>query len=75
MSTVVISVRIRREVKEVLDEAGINVSEVVRNYLEDLARRIRVQRALNELDAILSNIKPAEKGFAERLVREDRDSH
>mgnify|MGYP001626493967 CR=1 FL=1 len=69
MSTVVISVRIRSEVKEVLDGAGINISEVVRNYLENLARRIRVQRALNELDAILSNIEPAEKSLAERLVR------
>ncbi len=69
MSTVVISVRIRSEVKEVLDGAGINISEVVRNYLENLARRIRVRRALNELDAILSNIEPAEKSLAERLVR------
>ncbi|MGC9137060.1 hypothetical protein [Caldivirga sp.] len=69
MSTVVISVRIRREVKEILDEAGINVGEIIRNYLEDLARRIKVQRDLDELDAVLSNIEPAEKGFAERFVR------
>ncbi len=37
MPTVVISVRIREEVKRVLEEAGINIFEAVREYLEELA--------------------------------------
>lgn len=40
-----------------------------------LARKIRAQKALRELDSVLSRIESAEEGFTEHLVREDRDSH
>ena len=68
MSTV-ISVRIRREVKERLEEAGINIAKEVREYLENLAWKIRVR------EKILSRVKPSEEGFSTRSVREDRQSH
>jgi antitoxin component of RelBE/YafQ-DinJ toxin-antitoxin module len=72
---VVISVRIREEVKRVLEEAGINISEAVREYLEELAWRIRVRKTIEKWDKMLEGVKPSEKGFAARSVREDRDSH
>lgn len=75
MPTVVISVRIREEVKRVLEEAGINISEAVREYLEELAWRIRVRKTIEKWDRMLEGVKPSEKGFAARSVREDRDSH
>ncbi len=75
MPTVVISVRIREEVKRVLEEAGINISEAVREYLEELAWRIRVRKTIEKWDKMLEGVKPSEKGFAARSVREDRDSH
>ncbi len=37
MSTVVVSVRVRKDVKEKLERAGINVGEAVRSRLEELA--------------------------------------
>ena len=74
MSTV-ISVRIRREVKERLEEAGINIAKEVREYLENLAWKIRVREKMGEWEEILSRVKPSEEGFSARSVREDRESH
>lgn len=71
----VISVRIRREVKEELEKAGVNIPEEVRKYLEELAWRIRIREKLKEWDEILSRVKPSEKDFSVRSVREDRESH
>ena len=74
MSTV-ISVRIRREVKERLEETGINIAKEVREYLENLAWKIRVREKMREWEKILSRVKPSEEGFSARSVREDRQSH
>ncbi len=75
MPTVVVSVRIREEVKRELEKAGIDVAEAVRRYLEELAWKIRVRRAVEKWDRILEHVKPSVKGFAVESVREDRDSH
>lgn len=70
----VISVRVRRDVKEALEKAGINVSEAVREYLEDLAWRITLKGRLSELDQLIERyVKPSPTGFAEESVRRDRD--
>lgn len=73
MSTVV-SVRIKKEVKEILEKAGVNLSELVRVYLEEVARGIKLRENLRELDLLLERVRPSEKGFAARSVREDRES-
>ena len=75
MSTVVVSVRVRKEVKEELEKAGIDVNEAVRRYLEELAWKIRIRKTLEKWDKLLEKVKPSEPGFAARSVREDRDSH
>ena len=71
----VISVRIRKEVKESLEKAGVNVAKEVREYLENLAWKIRVREKMREWEEILSRVKPSEEGFSARSVREDRESH
>ena len=74
MSTV-ISVRVRREVKEGLERLGVNVPEVVRNYLEELWERLRAEVEVEELNRIISErVKPSKPGFSSRSVREDRES-
>ncbi len=75
MSTVVVSIRIRRDVKETLEEAGVNIAEEARKYLEELAWKIKVREQVEKWDKLLSNVKPGPKGFSEQSVREDRESH
>lgn len=72
---VVVSVRVREEVKRILEESGIDVSEEVRRYLEELAQRVRLRMFVSRWDEILGSSKPSEKGFSVRSVREDRESH
>ena len=71
----VISVRVRKGLRKYLEERGIDISEAVRSYLEELAWRIRLKESLEKLDEVLREMPPAPPGFAARSVREDRDSH
>jgi len=74
MSTV-ISVRIRKEIKETLEKAGVDISEEVRKFLEELAWRIKTRRFIELWNELLKDVKPSEKGFSVKSVREDRESH
>lgn len=71
----VVSVRVRRGLRKYLEERGVDVSEAVRSYLEELAWRVRLKESLERLDEVLREMPPAPPGFAARSVREDRDSH
>lgn len=71
----VISVRVRKGLRKYLEERGVNISEAVRSYLEELAWRIRLKESLEKLDEVLREMPPAPPGFAAKSVREDRDSH
>lgn len=74
-TSTVISVRVREEVKRLLEDSGVNVSEEVRRYLEELAWKVKIKRTIDKWDAILKGVKPSEAGFSERFVREDREGH
>jgi antitoxin component of RelBE/YafQ-DinJ toxin-antitoxin module len=74
MSTV-ISVRIRREIKETLEESGVDISEEVRRFLEELAWRVKTRKFIERWNELLKDVKPSEKGFSVKSVREDRESH
>jgi antitoxin component of RelBE/YafQ-DinJ toxin-antitoxin module len=74
MSTV-ISVRIRKEIKETLEKAGVDISEEVRKFLEELAWRVKTRRFIELWNELLKDVKPSEKGFSVESVREDRESH
>lgn len=73
--SVVVSVRVKEEVKRVLEESGIDVAEEVRKYLENLALKVKMRKFVSKWDEMLKDIKPSEKGFSVRSVREDRESH
>lgn len=73
--SVVVSVRVRKEVKRILEESGVNISEEVRRYLEELALRIKLRKFVSGWDEVLRDVKPSEMGFSVMSVREDRESH
>lgn len=74
MSTVV-SIRIPKEVKEILEEGGISINDEVKKFLEELAWRIKIRKFVSRWDELLKSVKPSEKGFSVRSVRENRESH
>jgi hypothetical protein len=74
MSTV-ISVRVRKEIKEELEKVGIDIAKEVREQLEELAWKVRTKKQLEKWKKILTRVRPSEKGFSVRSVREDRESH
>ena len=71
----VISFRVPKKLKEYMKEVDINWSEEVRKFIEEKIREYERNKALKEIDAILAKLPEAEKGTAQKLVREDRDSH
>ncbi len=73
MMSEVVSVRVKREIKELLEREGVDIGAAVRNYLEEMAWRIKVKRGLERLDEMLKEMPPAPRGFSARSVREDRD--
>ncbi|MBS7658610.1 MAG: VapB-type antitoxin [Candidatus Bathyarchaeia archaeon] len=71
----IVSVRIKKEIKEELEKAGINISKEIKKTLEDLAWQVKIKKQIEKWNAILAKIKPSEEGFSVRSVREDRESH
>ncbi|MEM2703286.1 MAG: VapB-type antitoxin [Candidatus Bathyarchaeia archaeon] len=74
-TSTVVSVRIREEIKKLLEESGLDVGEEIRKYLEELAWRVKIKRMIEKWDTLLRDVKPSEVGFSEKSVREDRESH
>ena len=74
MSTV-ISVRIRKEIKEELEKNGIDIDQEVRKFLEELYLKVKAKEYVKKWITDLENVKPSEEGFAVSSVREDRESH
>ncbi len=75
MSTIVISVRVKKKIKDLLEKEGIDIADEIRRYLEELAEKIIIRKYIEKWDNLLRNVKPSEKGFAEKSVREDREGH
>ncbi len=73
--TATIAVRVKKEIKETLEKAGINISETVRKHLEEIFWKLQLKKETETMRKILENVKPSAKGFAEKSVREDRESH
>jgi len=70
----VVSVRVKKRVKEILEEAGVDIAGEVRRYLEELARKVKAKELVAKWDELLADVKPSARGFSVRSVREDRDS-
>jgi len=72
----VISVRIPAELKKKMDSLRgvVNWSEEIRKFIERRVREIEQERVIGELEKLIQELPIAPKGYAARLVREDRDS-
>jgi len=73
----IISVRIPPEIKREMDrlKAKVNWSEEIREFIREKVGEYRKKKVLEEVVAYIKNLPEARKGIAEKLVREDRDSH
>jgi antitoxin component of RelBE/YafQ-DinJ toxin-antitoxin module len=71
----VVSVRIKKETKEALEQNGIDISLATRAYLEKLAWKSTSKNNLRELHKLIERkVKPSRKGFSVKSIREDRNS-
>jgi len=70
----VINVRIKEEIKEELEKHGINISQEVKKFLEELYIKVKAKEYVNKWIEELKDVKPSEKGFSTKSVREDRES-
>ena len=57
--SVVISVRVKREIKELLESEGINIAEEVKRFLEELAYKVKIKRYVEKWDKMLEGVKPS----------------
>ena len=71
MSTVVLSVRIRRELKEEIERLGINVREVIERALEEEILRIKLNRFKELIEKGLNSMNISIDEWV-RAVRESR---
>lgn len=73
LSSVVVSVRIPRELKERLDKLNVNVSEIVRSFLEEYVEEVELRRLEERLTEIRKRLAGRiDAGTIAALVREDR---
>lgn len=75
MQTTVISTRVKKDVKDSLEKAGVDIPKVIREHLEELAWKLQLEEEVKGLGKLLEEVKPSELGFAVKSVREDRESH
>jgi hypothetical protein len=71
----VISFRIPGKLKKKMDSLRgvVDWSEEVRRFIEKRVREIEQERVVGELEKLIQELPPAPKGYAARLVKEDRD--
>ena len=76
-NSVVITVRVPRELKEAMDKysAKVNWSEEIRNFIMRRIAELRREEALSKLNSIIDRLSESPSGSVTSLVREDRDSH
>ena len=77
MSSVTVTFRVPRELKERMDRlrGRVNWSEEVRRFLEKRVRELEQEAALEELEQLIRRLPQAPRGTAAAMVREDRDSN
>ncbi len=75
MDSVVVSVRIKKELKEKLEKEGINVESALKDYLILRGKQLALKRTIEKAHRILSSgkVKPSKRGWAVKTIRYDRD--
>ena len=73
----VYSIRISPEIKNEMNKlkGEINWSEEIREFIKSKIEEHKRRRVLQEVVAYIQTLPEAPKGTAQKLVREDRDSH
>ncbi|PVU75153.1 antitoxin [Acidianus hospitalis] len=77
MTTTVISIRVDEKLKKELEELGIDYAELVRKYLEEVVRKEKKRRELEEADKIREELLKTHGYYSSsaELIREDRDDY
>lgn len=68
----VITIRVSKELKDLMQTAGINWSDDIRSYIEGRAKSLRLHKLMKKIYKDADKIKV--KGDSTRIVREYRDS-
>ena len=73
----VVSVRVPPELKKKMDEfkSQVNWSKEIREFIRRKVEELEKKRVVEDVVEFIKTLPPAPKGTAEKLVREDRDSH
>jgi len=72
--TVVIGVRIPKELKEEMERLGINYAEEVREFLLRLVRERKAEELAEEMDELATKVGRVRGNLAAEFIREDRDA-
>jgi hypothetical protein len=76
MDSLVVSIRLKKELKHTLESEGIDIEKAMKDYLTQRAAQIELKKTVSKLRALISkNVKPSKKGFAVNSIREDRNAH
>jgi len=75
--TEIVNFRVKKEIKEKMNfyKEKINWNEELRNFIIKKIEQFEKERIIDEIGNLLKKTKNLNKGIAEMLVREDRDSH
>ena len=76
MGSAGISVRVDERLKRELEELGIDYADLVRKYLEEVVRKEKRRRLIEEADSIREELFKTHGYFSPsaELIREDRES-
>jgi polyhydroxyalkanoate synthesis regulator phasin len=73
MRYVTISVKIPRELKELMDKYGIKPSTVIRRALEEEVKKKILEEAENKAKELINKVSHISDEEVARIIREDRD--
>jgi Mg/Co/Ni transporter MgtE len=73
MRYVTISVKIPRELKELMDKYGIKPSTVIRRALEEEVKKKILEEAENKAKELINKVSHISDEEIARIIREDRD--
>jgi post-segregation antitoxin (ccd killing protein) len=71
LSTTVLSVRVRKELKEEAEKLGISLREVVEKALEEEIRRAKMEMIKKLIEEALKSMSLREEDWA-RIIKESR---
>ncbi|MEQ9715096.1 MAG: type II toxin-antitoxin system VapB family antitoxin [Candidatus Asgardarchaeia archaeon] len=73
----IISIRVPPDLKRKMDKLKkkINWSKEIREFIKAKIKQYEKEKAISELIELIKSLPTAPKGTAQKLLREDRDSH